>query len=78
MNLGAMAIKKYSEFPKAPVLLEPHHQTFKFHIRTLVGEVLHIGREAVGVFCSPSRLGHEELVFFHICTFSYIYIYIYI
>ena len=26
MDLGALAIKGYSEFPKAPPLLEPHHQ----------------------------------------------------
>ena len=24
--LGAMAMKGYSAFPKAPALLEPHHQ----------------------------------------------------
>ena len=27
MNLGAMAMKGYSTFLKAPALLEPHHQT---------------------------------------------------
>ena len=27
VNLGAMAMKGYSEFTKAPALLEPHHQT---------------------------------------------------
>ena len=26
VDLGAMAMKGYSAFPKAPVLLEPHHQ----------------------------------------------------
>ena len=26
VNLGAMAMKGYSAFPKAPVLLKPHHQ----------------------------------------------------
>ena len=26
VDLGAMAIKGYSAFPKAPALLEPHHQ----------------------------------------------------
>ena len=25
-DLGAMAMKEYSEFPKAPALLKPHHQ----------------------------------------------------
>ena len=28
-----MAMKKYSTFPKAPVLLEPHHQIVKCHIQ---------------------------------------------
>ena len=27
VDLGAMAIKGYSAFPKAPALLEPHHQS---------------------------------------------------
>ena len=26
MDLGAMAMKRCSVFPKAPALLEPHHQ----------------------------------------------------
>ena len=26
VDLGAMAMKEYSTFPKAPVLLEPRHQ----------------------------------------------------
>ena len=26
VDLGAIAIKRYSEFPKAPALLEPRHQ----------------------------------------------------
>ena len=26
MDLGAMAMKEYSAFPKAPALLEPHYQ----------------------------------------------------
>ena len=26
MDLGVMAMKQYSEFPKAPALLKPHHQ----------------------------------------------------
>ena len=27
VDLGAIAMKGYSAFPKAPVLLEPHHQS---------------------------------------------------
>ena len=26
VNLGLVAIKRYSAFPKAPALLRPHHQ----------------------------------------------------
>ena len=26
VDLGAMAMKRYSAFPKTPALLEPHHQ----------------------------------------------------
>ena len=29
-NLGVMTLKMYSKFPKAPVLLEPHHQIIYF------------------------------------------------
>ncbi len=32
-NLGAMAMKGYSAFPKAPALLEPHHQIVLCHIQ---------------------------------------------
>ena len=35
-DLGEMAIKGYSVFPKLPALLEPHHQILLCHIRTLV------------------------------------------
>ena len=33
VDLGAMAMKRYSAFPKAPALLEPHHQIVKCHIQ---------------------------------------------
>ena len=33
VDLGAMAIKGYSTFPKAPALLEPHHQIIYCHIQ---------------------------------------------
>ena len=32
VSLKVMAIKGYSPFPKAPALLEPHHQIVKCHI----------------------------------------------
>ena len=50
VDLGTMAIKEYSAFPKAPALLEPHHQIVYCHTRTLC-------REAVGVFYSHRLLG---------------------
>ena len=58
VDLGAMATKGYSAFPKAPALLEPHHQIVHCHIQdTRWGGVLPLCREAAGVFYSPSRLG---------------------
>ena len=36
VDLGVMAIKGYTTFPKAPALLEPDHQIDKCHIRTLI------------------------------------------
>ena len=33
VDLEAMARKGYSAFPKAPALLEPHHQIVKCHIQ---------------------------------------------
>ena len=37
VDLGAMAMKACSTFPKAPASLEPHHQIFSVIYRTLVG-----------------------------------------
>ena len=39
-DLGAMAMKRCSAFPKAPASLEPHHQIFSVISRTLIGGVL--------------------------------------
>ena len=62
VDLGAMAMKGYSAFPKAPALLEPHHQIVYCHIQdTRWGVVLPLCREEVGVFYSPSRLGKTLL-----------------
>ena len=49
VDLGAMALKEYSTFLKAPVFLEPYHQIGE--------EVLPLCREAVGLFYNRSRLG---------------------
>ena len=59
VDLGAIEMKGYSIFPKAPVLLKPHHQIVYGHIRTLVEGVLPLCRDAVRVFYRPSRLGHH-------------------
>ena len=60
VDLGAMAMKGYSAFPKALALLELHHQIVQCHILdTTWGGVLLLFREAVGVFYSSSRLGKE-------------------
>ena len=62
VDLGAMAIKGYSVFSKAPTLLEPHHQIVCVISWTLIGGDLLLRKEAIGVFYSPSRLGHMTLV----------------
>ena len=79
-------------FPKAPALLEPHHQIVLCHIfRTFVGVCVCVGglplfRVAVGVFYSPKRLGkyfldklnQKILMNYNPQYYKYIYIYIYI
>ena len=55
-----MAMKWYSAFPKAPALLEPHHQILCYIQDThcgWVGVSLPLCRGAVGVFYSPDQLG---------------------
>ena len=55
-----MLMKGYSAFPKAPALLEPHHQIVLCYIQDtrLGGGVLPLCRGAVSVFYSPSRLSN--------------------
>ena len=61
VDLGMMAMKGYSVLSKASALLERHHQIILCHIRTfVVGGILPLSREAVGVFYCPSRLGKEH------------------
>ena len=64
MDPGAMAMKSYSGFPKAPALLEPHHQTNLMSCPGhLLGSVLPLSRDAVSVFYSPCRqMGKSELI----------------
>ena len=59
VDLGVMAMKGYSTFPKAPALLDLTIRLFSVISRTLVGGgVLPLCRGAVGVFYSPSWLGN--------------------
>ena len=60
MDLGAMPMKEYSVFPKAPVLLEPYHQNVYCQLVVVGGGFLLLGRDAVGVFYSPSQLGWQS------------------
>ena len=61
VDLGAMAKKGYSTFPKAPALLELPHQIVQYHIQdTRWGGGSYPSREAVGVFYSPNRLGKYQ------------------
>ena len=55
VDLGAMAMNGYSALPKAPALQEPQQIQ---DTRWFWGGVLPLCRDAVGVFCSPSQLGH--------------------
>ena len=60
VDLGAMPIKGHSAFPKAPVLMEPHHQISYYYIEdNRWGRVLPTSRRAVGVFYNPSRRGKK-------------------
>ncbi len=56
VDLGAMALKEYSAFPKAPGNLII--RLFSVISRTLVGGLFPRCRETVGIFCSPSRPGN--------------------
>ena len=62
MDLGAMAMKGYSAFPKAPALLKLDYQIVLCHIQGIrwcvcVGGVLPPCKNAITVFYSPRRLG---------------------
>ena len=60
VDLGAMAIKGCSAFPKAPALLKPYYQIVQCHIQNTRcggGGELPLCRGAVSIFYSPSRLG---------------------
>ena len=58
VDLWAMAEKGYGAFPKAPALLEPHHQIVESHIQDMRWGVLFLCKDTVGVFYNHSRLGN--------------------
>ena len=62
LDLRARAMKKYSAFPKAPALLEPHHQIVLCHIRTLVGRVSYPSAEMKSVFSTTPANGENCFV----------------
>ena len=61
VNLSVMAMKGYSTFLKAPVLLVAHHQIVSCHNKAFVGGSLPLRKEEVGVFYSSSRMGYKHL-----------------
>ena len=61
MDVGAMAMKRYTAFPKAPEAREPHRQVFSCHMQDIHWGVLLPSRGAVSVFNSPNQLGEESL-----------------
>ena len=61
VDLGAMAVKEYSTFPKAPALLEPHHQIVLNYIQdTLWGSVTPLHRSSRGIL-QPQLTGQGPL-----------------
>ena len=65
VDLGAMAMKGYSAFPKAPALLEPHHQIVQCHIQdTHSGESVYSTAPADW---ARTRLGYVGLQYRHTC-----------
>ena len=51
VDVGAMAMKEYSAFPKAPILLESHHQIVWCHIQDTDYEgVLLLCRDAICLY----------------------------
>ena len=56
-SISNISVKYTYTFPKAPALLGPPcHSVIS---RTFFGNVLSLGREAVGVLYSPSRQGNN-------------------
>ena len=50
LDMGAMAIKRYTIFRKAPALLEPYHHIVSCYIRTLMVDGYYPSAEMYSVF----------------------------
>ena len=50
VDLGAIAMKWYSEFPKSPTSLKTHPQIVSYHIKTLVVRVSYPSAEKQSVY----------------------------
>ena len=71
VDLGAMAMKGYSTFPKTLALLTLHYKSVLSIIsRTLVEGVLSLFRDAVGIFYSLRQLGHCKCILVQLITHS--------
>ena len=73
VDLGAMAGKGYSAFPKPPALLKPHIKLFSVISRTFVGGSL----TPVQRYSTAKWAVYEYKYIFLFITLVYIYIYIY-
>ena len=62
VDLGAMAIRGTSYFPKHPHYWSLSITLFYIISSSLLGEVLPLCRDAVGVFYNSSRLSHRTLI----------------
>ena len=69
VDLRAMDMKGNTAFPKPPELLKPHHQIVQ---GTRWGGS-YLCSDAVGVFSSPSRLGHALRQFYPFAVMHLVY-----
>ena len=71
-DLGEMAVKVHPEFPKAPSLLQPHHQIDKWHIQdTHWGSLTPLQRCSCCILQpqpnGPRKIGIHEDMYICIC-----------
>ena len=74
VDLGTIAMKGYSAFRKATALMVPQYQSvYSYQGCSLRGFLL-VRRDALGVFCSPSRLGNWNFGYFALLKSIFIWI----